>query len=58
MMELKGWLDDQGLTVRELALGLDAPLKTAPDWVFRGVAPFATNRDRLTEYISALCAHY
>ena len=35
MMELKSWLEDQGLTVAELAQELDVPLKTAQDWVYR-----------------------
>ena len=57
-MDLKNWLQDQGLTVRELALGLDVPLKTAQDWAYRGVVPSAKNRTRLTNYIWATCAHH
>ncbi len=41
MLELKPWLSVQGLTVRDFALGLDVPLKTAQDWVYRGVVPLA-----------------
>jgi len=58
MMDLKSWLRDHGLTVRELALELEVPLKTAQDWVYRGVAPCADNRDRLSDYIFSHCAHH
>ena len=58
MMDLKIWLFDQGLSVRELALQLDVPLKTAQEWAYRGVAPRAENRDRLTDYIISHCVHY
>ena len=47
MMDLKTWLEDQGLTVRELAQELDVLLKTAQDWVYRGKAPSPENQDRL-----------
>ena len=57
-MDLKFWLRDQGLTVRELALELEVPLKTAEDWVYRGVWPSGQNQDRLTDYIASHCAHY
>ena len=40
-MDLRTWLLDQGLTVPELALELEAPLKTEQDWVYRGVVPCA-----------------
>ncbi len=58
MIDLKCWLKDQRLTVRELALGLDVPLKTAQDWVYRGASPSADSQDRLTAYIDAHCAHH
>ena len=58
MLELKPWLSVQGLTVRDFALGLDVPLKTAQDWVYRGVVPSAENQEKLTEYVHAHCAHY
>ena len=57
-MDLKSWLQDQGLTVRELALELEVPLKTAQDWVYRGVAPSAGNQAMLSEYIYSNCAHH
>ena len=58
MLDLKCWLQDQGLTVRELALELEVPLKTAQDWVYRGVAPSAVNQASLTGYIMLHCAHH
>ncbi len=58
MLELKPWLSVQGLTVRDFALGLDVPLKTAQDWVYRGVVPSTENQDKLTEYVHAHCAHH
>lgn len=58
MMELRDWLQIQGLTVRELALEIDLPLKTAQDWVYRGVVPSAKNQAILTDYILATCAHH
>lgn len=57
-MDLKSWLQDLGLTVRELALELGVPLKTAQDWVYRGVVPSAGSQASLTEYISAHCVHH
>ena len=58
MMDLKTWLETQGMTVRELAQELDVPLKTAQDWVYRGKAPSPGNQDRLTQYVLATCAHH
>ena len=58
MLDLKPWLAGNGFTVREFALELDVPLKTAQDWVYRGVVPNTENQDKLTEYLHAHCAHY
>ena len=58
MVDLKSWLREQGLTIRELALEIDVPLKTAQEWVYRGVAPSAWNAYRLNSFISATCAHH
>jgi hypothetical protein len=58
MMDLKIWLEAQGLTVRELAQELDVPLKTAQDWVYRDKVPSSGNQDRLTQYVRATCAHH
>ena len=57
-MELRAWLSERGMTVREFALELDVPLKTAQDWVYRGVAPCADNHDRLADFIFSRCAHH
>ncbi len=56
MINLKSWLNDQGLSVRELALALGVPLKTAQDWVYRDVTPSAENQRKLDEYV--VCAHH
>ena len=58
MLDLKPWLGVQGLTVRDFALGLDVPLKTAQDWVYRGVVPSTENQSKLSEYVRTHCAHY
>jgi len=58
MMDLKLWLGAQGLTVRELALQLEEPLKTAQEWAYRGVSPSGPNQDKLTEYVASHCAHH
>ena len=58
MMDLKTWLGERGLTVREFARELDVPLKTAQDWVYRDVAPAAENQGKLSEYIISHCAHH
>ena len=58
MVDLKPWLSVNGLTVRDFALGLDVPLKTAQDWVYRGVVPSTGNQGKLTEYVRTHCAHY
>jgi len=44
--------------VRDFALGLDVPLKTAQDWVYRGIDPSSDNQDKLTGYLHAHCAHH
>ncbi len=58
MVDLKSWLSGQSLTVRDFALGLGVPLKTAQEWVYRGVVPSTENQAKLTEYVHAHCAHY
>ena len=57
-MDLKSWLGEQSLSVREFALELEVPLKTAQDWVYRGVAPLPENQDKVAEYVHAHCAHH
>ena len=58
MLDLKTWLEGQPLTVRQLALDLAVPLKTAEEWVYRGVVPSSENQNKLAEYVHAHCAHY
>lgn len=58
MVDLKPWLDAQGLTVRDFALGLDIPLSTAQGWVYQGVVPSTANQDKITEYLHEHCAHH
>lgn len=58
MMDLKRWLRDHGLTVKDFALDLEVPLKTAQDWVYRGVAPSSENKLKLANYIISHCAHH
>lgn len=58
MLDLKPWLSDQGLTVREFALDLDVPLKTAEDWVYRGVVPSTENQGKVSDYVISRCAHH
>ena len=58
MLDLKPWLGVQGLTVRDFALGLNVPLKTAQDWVYRGVVPSIENQSKLSEYVRTQCTHY
>ncbi|MCH8297923.1 MAG: helix-turn-helix transcriptional regulator [Chloroflexi bacterium] len=58
MVDLKTWLREQGLTVRDFALELGVPVKTVQDWVYRGVEPSAENRDILADYVTSRCAHH
>ncbi len=55
-MELKLWLRDQGLSVREFALELEVPLKTAQDWVYRGTTPSPDNQQKLDVLMA--CKHH
>ena len=58
MVHLKGWLRQQGMSVRELARELELPLPTVEDWVYRGVVPMAQNLERLNNLITATCTHH
>lgn len=58
MFELKTWLNEQGLSARELAGILEVPRKTVEDWVYEGVMPKAHNLDNLNKFIAAACAHH
>ena len=57
-MNLRQWLSEQELSVRELAVQLEVAPKTVEDWVYRGVAPSPENRERLIEFIKTECAHH
>ncbi|MCH8282591.1 MAG: hypothetical protein IIC96_18175 [Chloroflexi bacterium] len=56
MTDLKCWLGDQGLTVRELATQLEVPLKTVQDWVYRAGTPSPVNQEKLAELMK--CTHH
>ncbi len=56
MRNLKSWLNEQGLTVRGLALELEVPLKTAQDWAYRGTTPSPKNQRKLDEFMA--CTHH
>ena len=58
MIDLRFWLRQQGLSVRELAFQLDVPLKTVQDWVYRGVARSPANEERLSEFVVESCTHH
>lgn len=58
MVELKTWLQDQGLSVKDLANQLGAPRTTVEDWVYRGAMPSPGNAEKLHEFISSNCAHH
>ncbi len=54
-MDLTLWLQQQRLSVRELAARLELPLKTVEDWVYRGATPSPVNRVRLEDF---MCTHH
>ena len=55
MIDLTLWLQPQGRSVRELAEGLELPLRTVENWVYRGVQPSPANRIRLEDF---MCTHH
>ena len=55
MIDLTLWLRQQGLSVRELAAGLELPLKTVEEWVYRGAMPSPANRVSLEDF---MCTHH
>ena len=55
-MNLKYWLNQQGMSVREFALQMEVPLKTVQDWVYRQIEPSPVNRDKLSEIVQ--CTHH
>ncbi len=50
------WLQDQGLSVRQLAEGLDVPLKTVQDWLYQRYKPSPENQGRLEAFMA--CTHH
>ena len=55
-MNVKLLLQQQGLSVRQLAAELVVPLKTVQDWVYRGVVPSPANQAKLYEVV--VCTHH
>ena len=55
-MNLRLRLQQQGLSVRQLAAELEVPLKTVQDWVYRGVVPSPANQAKLYEVVP--CPHH
>ena len=55
MIDLMRRLRQQGLSVRELAAGLELPLSTVEDWAYSGATPSAANRVKLEDF---MCTHH
>ncbi len=55
-MNVKSLLQEQGLSVRQLAAELEVPLKTVQDWLYRGVVPSPANQAKLDEVV--VCTHH
>ena len=50
-MNVKLLLQQQELSVRQLAAELEVPLKTVQDWVYRSVVPSPANQAKLDEVV-------
>ena len=57
-MNLRLWLSEQGLSVKELAVRLEVPLPTVEGWVYKGEVPSRGNAERLNDFIANNCAHH
>ncbi len=57
-MNLRLWLREQGLSVRELAAQLEVAPKTVEDWVYERGGPSRENAEKLTDFIASNCAHH
>jgi len=57
-MNLRLWLHEQRLSVRELADPLEVRPKTVEDWVYKRGGPSRGNADRLNDFIANNCAHH
>ncbi len=55
-MNVRSLLQQQRLSVRQLAIELEVPLKTVQDWVYRGVVPSPANQAKLDEVVP--CPHH
>lgn len=55
MNDLNVWLGQQGLSVRELAAGLELPLRTVENRVYQRLLPSAAHRVRLEDF---MCTHH
>jgi len=58
MVNLRFWLIEQGMKVRELARDLDVPLTTVEDWVYRGASPSEHNAELLYNFVRTTCTHH
>ena len=58
MVDLKTWLQEQGLSARELARLLGVGHSTVEDWLYKGAQPKPQNLDNLNNFITAACAHH
>ena len=58
MLQLKTWLQEQGLSVKELASVLGVPRTTVEDWVYKGAVPSRGNAEMLNGFIANNCAHH
>ncbi len=58
MVYLKTWLQEQGLSVKELASVLGVPRTTVEDWVYKGAVPSRGNAEMLDDFIANNCAHH
>ena len=57
-MDLKTWLREQGLSVKDLASVLEVPRTTVEDWVYKGAVPSRGNAEMLDIFIANNCAHH
>ncbi len=57
-MNLRLWLSEQGLSVRELAVQLEVAPKTVQDWVYERGRPSRENAERLNDFVANNCAHH
>ena len=57
-MNLRLWLQEQGLSARESARELGVPRTTVGDWVCKGAVPKGQNLETLNNFISATCTHH